>query len=425
MHIIKLSPGRNENHASNRKSVVVGPISVNSSIRVDSSRDRNPGIGGSEYHSIQIALVLAEAGASVYMEFDNEVPAISGASPVETLPDDVQLRISTVQGVLAGTPNSSRRWIVVSHHPHDGGLRQVKEMLGEKLLAVVNVGRYQFFSNRVTKNLNLWLPAFGNLDPNPPIRSVSLSTMHRQAVGHISSLHKSKGFHIALDGWIRFAKSNPRSLFTFRVVGSSDLYKKTLFSRSHSIPIAGSYGEKIHATLMRTPFVAKSVIFLGLITGDVFEEMSQWAVALQNPLGIAEADPVVVQDCFVNQVPVIGGSLFGMYDYMRFFPELQAHTSAGVAKKLAHFLEDREMQHRVLLRLRGIETDLRNRRALTESLWVELALKCDKKMMSGIDPGKPELKLKWRLILGAAIEFGFRLNNRLSSAATRFLRSSA
>jgi hypothetical protein len=191
--------------------VVVGPISVPRHISIHSHTDRNPGIGGSEYYSIQLALLLRGAGYCVALEVYGFLPNLVGISYVHyDVVLDATAKVRVVNTAMAFSISDqlpkTQDIILVSHHPHDGWL---DSLLKSKLnvAALVNVGRYQFFSNRTRKARCLWLPAFTPAPSSNANQGLSESS-HR--AGHISSFHPSKGFHTIVKGWMRYV-SHPTS----------------------------------------------------------------------------------------------------------------------------------------------------------------------------------------------------------------------
>lgn len=411
---VELLPANLSFSSVNNLNVTIGPVEIHSPVALESLSTSNPGIGGSEFHTIQIALLLSSAGAKVRIECSGEVPTIPGSLVLNGPTRVPGLRVGAANSLLTLPSEDLGKCIVVSHHPHDGALAELKKRLGKNLLAVVNVGRYQFFSNRTSRKVNVWLPAFGsewNCDNKRDRKSGKLQ--QGKLVGHVSSLHKSKGFHIALAGWIRFANRMPAGTTKFRVIGSSGLYG-TEVSSNATVPISGQYGLAIAKKLQHTPIAAGNVKFLGLISGSLDSEIAGWDVAIQNPTGIAEADPIVIQDCFRNHVPVIAGTLFGMYDYMRFFPELVAHTGWGVSNKLGNYLSNASLQVEILDRIAHISDALQLRRKKVESLWIELiASAANQGKCSGLEVGKIEFPLRWRLIAGAMLESFFRFTAKI------------
>lgn len=386
--------------------VGIGPIRLHKHVEIVSSRDENPGIGGSEFHSLQLSAILAEKGMEVVLMYSGFNPVMPAGVTSVRFDQNLDSLGLTCLVTTVGEVNrpefpslSNIETYLISHHPHDRDILRARSKL-QKLAAVVNVGRYQRFSNRKYARNGLWIPAF------TPISSKATRSPHQEernhegvvkTVGHISSLHPSKGFGIALAGFCRVAQENPG--LKFQIVGGSNLYAHVLSTKS-DISQLETLGPKITKTLVRANLEGEQISFLGVVDGSVLNLLSLWDVALQNPLGIGEADPIVIQDCLRSGVPVIAGSLFGMYDYMKYFPELQAHSERQVAKRLEALAAGRLDQKEIAARGLKLHASLVERRSRAVKSWADLI---DPKSQenSGLDVGRIEFALRWRLLIGA------------------------
>jgi hypothetical protein len=201
--------------------------------------------------------------------------------------------------------------------------------------------------------------------------------------------------------YIKNSQSPPQA--KMQVIGADTLYVGGLEKHDpHELPISGSYGARIQKILSRsTPAWTEHVEFEGLVRDSPIGLINNWQVAIFNPLGFAEADPIVVQDAFSVSTPVIAGTLFGLYDYMRYFPELSAHTSYGISKRLRQLDQDPNLRQSVELRVDEMYGQLLNRRRLTEHLWVEgIASLLRGGEINGLDVGRKETALRYRLVMG-------------------------
>lgn len=401
-------------HAVARHKIVVGPVGLTRAIRVASKTTSNPGIGGSEFHAIQLALELSDAGYDVSLLWENQRPKLPaevrlincGAEEIQS--SDYDVLVASVGSVsrLANLGLTTIPTILISHHPHDGNLLRDWSSLA-KPRVLVNVGRYQLMSNRHSGIKSVWLPTF-----TPPPKTVSQNLINtgsgKLKVGHLSSLHPSKGFHVALKGWVKFAQASLPNSTSLSVIGSSQLYDSSMARDQNRIPIDGPYGRKLESILAQArDSTQQEVQYLGLVEGGVDTEVQSWHVAVQNPIGLAEADPMVVQDCLRSGVPVIGSSLFGMYDYTRFFPELRAHTAWGVSRKLKLFQKSTEKRREMQERARHVYEELYERRQTTSSEWVKLLdeVACNLEIRAGLPVGKIEIGLVISLAIGSAVNW--------------------
>lgn len=404
--------------------IALGPIQLKRRFVFSSEITENPGMGGSEFHIIKLAEILSKSNFKVCVIYDGIKPDSSGSiqfvSSNELKGAEFDLLITSV-GWVENLGQSLRKTkaVVISHHPFDGRLRNSLANLAQPKVAV-NVGRFQYFSNGVSELPSIWLPAFtkvslSDMSPNPQISASGLT------VGHISSLHPSKGFHIALKGWIKFASRPEGSASKLRVIGSSALYDHGMSSASgDSIPISGNYGRKIKSIINAAPENVRARIdFLGLLNSSVQFEIRNWDIAIQNPLGLAEADPMVVQDCLASGVPVIGSALFGMYDYTKYFKGLRAHTAWGVCRRLVSVSLYPTKLENHKLRAKELFLELLRRRPAVDAHWVRLCedILDGEKDLRGIPIGRKESELVIVLFLARILNFfavqGEKIKNKI------------
>lgn len=406
--------------------VAIGPVVLPRRLRLESSRENNPGIGGSEFHSLQLAILAAENGQSVCLIVENNSFDCPQDLNIEVVfKDEIsseicsRIWISTAAAIVQPSnvsfgPNiRAEARVLVSHHPHDGYLKKALRTHGKNYFhTIVNVGRYQYFSNFSSREINIWLPTFTADRKRKSDSSVNSKDSRPFAV-HSSSLHPSKGFSVVAKAW-RIYKLREESRLELRVFGSQALYSGNDDVGQHE----SSYQPKQIAPYLTgwfsnleesNPRIMKSIKFYGLVKNDIGKAISGASFAIQNPMGFAEADPMVVQDCFSLGVPVIGGSLFGMYDYMSNFPELTAHTPFGVAGKISKIANDSKYREKCSLKVQDYYQSLMVRRAKTEQLWIDIF---KGKTPLGLDTGRVEARLALRLGIGSVLQFFILLVER-------------
>lgn len=254
--------------------------------------------------------------------------------------DKAVKRILEADGILIVTtseasslPPLAQPMILSSHHPFDS---QVKAILRvQNVVALHNVGAYQTYSNSKKGLRTFWIPNFyqpisRKLEEPPAI-------CHRTVVGHISSLHPSKGFHNVLAVWKRVHQRFPHAVL--EVIGGSNLYGDVEHP-DKEINASHQYAERLRR-IAGASFDEMNISFLGILnSGEIARQLEQWNVAVLNPYGISEADPASVKDCLGNGVPVISSSDFGMWDLMHHLPELAVRSILDLECKLTQFLEN-------------------------------------------------------------------------------------
>ena len=315
--------------------------------------------------------------------------------------DSFKIQISFTGHAHVSVPGVPRL-IAISHHPFDGEIRS----LPGRTAAIANVGSYQLKTNELQASrkglTQYWLPVFyPPAVSNPPEIILNESF----TVGHLSSLHPSKGFHEALKGWMMFARKalSPSKL---EVIGGMSLYGT---KETHELlPVGREYGDRLIQIMGGN--VHPSVKFLGLISGDVSTEIRKWTVAVLNPKAIGESENVSMKDCWRQGVPVISGNYFGHRDYMADFPELIAGSPRKIARALNRLQNDPELlldlRHRCLRRYEELANlGLTSRvewRGLVGSLLTNSTYAENPRFLKT----KPNLRTRWsllrdRLFLGA------------------------
>lgn len=397
-------------HAANKlvaMKILVGPIVLSGHFEVNAEDPNNPGIGGSEFHSIVLATILAK-GNDVTLWLKSGSLDVDGLSiQRKLLPEDVfDLQISFSSCANDVTPNPFPL-VAISHHPFDSHILR----LPERTLVIVNVGEYQLKTNSRSANHvgipQIWLPVFLR---KPHSQSVVRSKPKPFKVGHVSSLHPSKGFHDVLIAWMKYLSSGGRG--TLEVLGGQSLYG---ISESHPyLPVSKSYGEKLLAIMGGE--VHESVKFVGRVIGDVGPRIGTWDLAVLNPKGFGESESVSMKDCWRESVPVIAGCRFGQRDYMRLFPELATSSRREIARIIRDLNEGREVlvvhknrafeEYRVLYE-RGVQSG---------ELWRELCKRISREeplLDAGMITAKPSARDKLNILFEG---FQVKLQSHASKA---------
>ena len=82
------------------------------------------------------------------------------------------------------------------------------------------------------------------------------------------------------------------------------------------------------------------MIFHGKMGAEKFDVLSQAHIALQNPTGATEAFPASALECMSVGLPVIASADYGMWDSMRYFPELHIRKPLDIVKRIEWLLTD-------------------------------------------------------------------------------------
>ena len=362
--------------------ILVGPINLPGQISVDADNPNNPGIGGSEYHSIVLALILArDFEVSLWLRSGSlDSSGLNILTDLESA-DDFDLQISFSSLANEETPRSYPL-VAISHHPFDTHILD----LPPRTLAIANVGDYQLKSNmRLAKRVGIpqvWLPVFLR---KPQTQVVERTAASDLLVGHVSSLHPSKGFHDVLSAWMDYLARGGKG--TLEVLGGQSLYG---LAESHpTLPVSRLYGARLLSIMGGK--VHESVKFLGRVPGDVESRIAKWHLAVLNPKGFGESESVSMKDCWRESVPVVAGDRFGQRDYMRLFPTLASSSPRGISKIIKALSEDSSELGALQEQSRVEYGRLYERGLQSGELWKELALRIFEGK-SLLDAGMPTSK---------------------------------
>ena len=325
----------------------------------------NPGIGGSEAYLVHLGMRLFAAGLDVCIvivgcgniQLPLKIPVVRFESwrPGPS----VIINSGTLEELLL--TEGIQRLVVVSHHPFDQNLRLLKRKFRNSMIAIVNLGKFQYESNQFLKFPSSRIPGFW-----PKIEGVTHSPQNPPILGHIGSLHPSKGFSDVL----KVLKKLPPAMFDrLEVVGGAALYggsADTVFDAK------SRHGRKVLRLLDHKNLQGK-VIFQGLVPDpNVFSK--RWSLAVLNPKGIGEADSQTLKELHSRRVPVFASLHFGLGDFTREHPEygLSGWRISRDARKLSVFLGSPQCrdQYQALIEQRLLEMKDHNHAVLAS--WLKL-----------------------------------------------------
>lgn len=346
--------------------ILVGPIDLPGQISVDSDNPNNPGIGGSEYHSIVLAQILAR-DFEVSLWLRSGSLSSSGLTIIKNLAtvDDFDLQISFSSLANEETPKPYPL-VAISHHPFDSHILD----LPSRTLVIANVGDYQLKSNKQLASRagipQLWLPVFLR---KPQAHFFERTPASGLVVGHLSSLHPSKGFHDVLSAWMNYLAKGGSG--TLEVLGGQSLYG--LVESHPTLPVSKKYGARLLSIMGGK--VHESVKFLGRVPGDVESHIAKWHLAVLNPKGFGESESVSMKDCWRESVPVVAGNRFGQRDYMRLFPSLASSSPRKISEIIKVLSEDATTLSALQKQSQVEYQRLYERGVQSGKLWKELVLK--------------------------------------------------
>lgn len=347
--------------------VTIGPIPLAFDVEVPLAAETNPGIGGSEFFLIRLASFLANSGLTVRvltvganLTFaDSRIFTTNFVQSLEesSVKTGVYITNSGIPRAYRGFFQMVDALIVVSHHPHDGDLRALLRSVYPS--AIVSLGEYQYISNALVKVPHFWIPGFVQ-------KPVLQSNLPSKKIGHISSMHPSKGFHLIARAWVKVQGQMDLNL---EVIGGLSLYGVP--EEDSKFHTSKKYGAKLQKIFQKDNSLSK-VKLMGRVPGDVGEFIQNWRFAVLNPKGTAEADPTSVKDCLRQGVPVVAGFDYGMRHYLKAFPETRLSSPKDLGKKILNLYSHPDLVRILSDRARDYYSHLYERNAEVEAAWLRL-----------------------------------------------------
>lgn len=319
-----------------------------------SSAGQNPGVGGTQFTSIKLGLLLADTYANLDIRYanDSEIALDRPRRNVNTIIDsDIDsffdsLDAETGSFVVLSTMSLLRRakyetvfrnkdrivaWI---RHPFQFDKRIAK--MG--LRAHVCVGSYQYYSN-----VRFYRPVWHIQNPfvavtaeRAPTKESAFRKSKTMRIVYLGALMRAKGFvHIAR-AWSDIKRLIPN--VQLHVIGASSTYGRP--PEHDLIPCDNELAHEILENIPQTDIEAGKVVFHGNLGREKFDIMRDCDAAILNPTGVYEAFPASPLECMAAGLPVIASDDYGMADSMSFFPELVLKTPDQIPSRLQWLISD-------------------------------------------------------------------------------------
>lgn len=334
----------------------------------------NPGVGGTEFTTIRLALSLAierpdwkivlasYEGVGIEEDlFPNisqkifENVSVFFEQLCNSSSYDLGIVIATVS-VLKQVDRKSlkmveNRLIAWSRHPFD--IEAARLAAEVSFQGIVCVGVYQYYSNKAISNRLYYIQNIFILPMSNPIffnfqdRQCKINKKELNIV-YLGALIPGKGFLEIAKAWPKLKVCFPG--LTLHVIGSSATYGER--PELTEIPSSADYAQEILKFIPKEDIHSAQVIFYGNLGVEKFDVIQQCDLAILNPTGTTEAFPASPLECMACGVPVIASDDYGMSDAMRFFPELVIAGHSDILEKVewlvAEPLRYLEMQQRSL-----------------------------------------------------------------------------
>jgi glycosyltransferase involved in cell wall biosynthesis len=354
----------------------------------------NPGIGGTQFTTMQLAMLVAKRHPAWRVHLINQALFTISDAPenlcIKQL-DSIEVFASWLGHQQAGvTVWAARvlpelihakgvvgrakfpadlpgRHIVWSHHPFDP---VVHELLAKSRcrLDVVSVGEYQYHTNAVA---GITAHCIQNLfcgDPCPGAIVERRGIQEEVRIAHIGALVPAKGFLEIAKAWPFLKDAVPT--VTLEVIGGGDLYGTSVNGRL--IPAERSFEQRILAHIPEDDIRTGRVIFHGVLGEEKWAVLKRCHLAIQNPTGNSEAFPASPLEAMSAGLPVIGSDDYGMADCMRYFPELVVNRRHSIVSRVAWLLADPDRYVEMQRRAIACAEKFRDRRSEILSAWDSL-----------------------------------------------------
>ena len=368
-----------------------------------SSETQNPGIGGTEFTSIKLAILLAEryTDINVFIANHYDLNLETNASNLSVgryegldhfleamaKGDDRSYLALMTQGLLNDAnpillKRISKRIIGWLHFPYMYD-KLIKEL---NLPAIVHVGSEQYWSNKPFYKTN-WYIQNPFLMPSYPVCRQYAPNNETLDIVHLGALFKSKGFYLIARQWPALKALYPN--VRLHVIGSSSTYGGR--PENEHIPCYSEYANELLSFISLSDIESKRVVFYGNLGEEKFHIIRNCHVALLNPNGATEAFPASVLECMACGVPVIASDDFGMADAMRFFPQLALDNPKQIPGKLEWLLQQRLRHAQMSERSIYVAKWFDSQTDIILSRWRQLFLYINSTTHQGRIPNNPPL----------------------------------
>lgn len=358
------------------------PLSV-----VFSKITHNPGIGGTPFTCIRFAFYLAElmpdskiilvtnqkqflintdltnlSTMSVNNFDDFFENSVNGHSNVIVIsPKHVLAKVSSYNLEIA-----SSKVIAWSRHPFDFGYPLTKI----KFAACVCVGAYQYYSNQFIHSPLWFIPLiFFSPVSNGNYYICQLSKTDNIKIVYLGALVEAKGFLWVAKEWKKIKSNYPNA--SLHVIGSVKTYG--IYDNIHPvIPALNGYAKQILNYIDLEDIQAGRVIFYGNLGVEKFNIIKNCHVGILNPTGETEAFCSSAVEILSCGVPLISSNDYGMFETMRFFPELSLKKPSDIVFKLDYLFRDSDTYYEFRQRAFFVGKYFHNQNHVIMAKWVRL-----------------------------------------------------
>ena len=305
----------------------------------------NPGVGGTQFATIILAISLAKERKDyeVYLWTEVEVKIVDSPKNLkqilikdapfpnsELFNSSITIFICT-DGTIKDHINSPElikcKIINWMHHPFV--ISSYFKNL--KFSAHVSVGTYQYYSNNLWYKPHLNIPNLFNFKSfnSTPLKTYSSDQTLR--IVFLGALVLGKGFHFVAKEWPKLKKKFPK--IQLDVIGSTETYSGDK-PENKRIPTTNEYAKNILKYISEDDLKNKRVIFHGNLGEEKYKIIGSAHLAIINPTGRTETFSYSSLECLMCATPVITSYDYGMSDFMRNFPEMVLNKPTDMTLKI-------------------------------------------------------------------------------------------
>lgn len=381
----KMSPHcATDSSAAQRLTVIVWFEDYQATPEGFASNHPNPGLGGTQFLSLQLSVLLAELHNDLDVRLvSNRCFRLNGPKNLEVcVVEDlsryfVNSPLESLGVILSPTRvleqlNSesiarvAERTIVHSHHLFDRSLAVLERK--HTFAGVACVSRYQF-STLQTRSPKYYLRNL--VIPNWEFAAEDRLSIRRKAdleLLYLGALTPDKGVVAVAKAWpmIRRRFDSVR----LHVIGGSETHGKA--SNHPLLPTDRATGDEILQYIPLGDINGGRVVFYGNLGACKAAIIRQCDAALLNLDGHRESFCLAAYECLSLGVPILGCRAGAMREIMMHFPELTISRQRQVVSRLARLMSDPTLRSSVRKRCVALDSSVQADNAAVLRSWATL-----------------------------------------------------
>ena len=310
-----------------------------------SAEDLNPGVGGTQFATIILAINLAKERKDYEIYLWTEVEIKLKVQPnnlkqtlIKDSPFPNSELFNSLNTIFVCTDGAIKNHITSPelikckiinwmHHPFVTS----SFFKNLKFSAHVSVGTYQYYSHNLWYKPHWNIPNLFNFKPFYSKKLKTYSSGETLRIVYLGALVFGKGFHFVAKQWPILKKNFPN--IQLDVIGSTETYSGDK-PENKKIPTTNEYAKNILKYISEDDLKNKRIIFHGNLGEEKYKIISSAHLAIINPTGRTETFSYASLECLMCATPIITSYDYGMSDFMCNFPELVLNKPADLTLKI-------------------------------------------------------------------------------------------